>query len=179
MVNGSFGEGFAPQIDQSSISVYLTDICRTVTLDYVGNVTNYGVPSYRFAGTKRLFANATDNPDNWCFCSGNPSGVANFSTCRFDMPSIFVSFPHYYLADPYYADQVQGLNPQKELHEFYIDLEPVKWFSIYIELLNYNDITDLFIYVGIGRANISSCSSPTKRSCRAEYWRWVNNDLWF
>ena len=96
MVNGSFGS-------------------VTLTLDYIGEVTNQDVSSYRFAGTDRLFANATDNPDNWCFCSGNPSGVANFSTCRFDMP-IFVSFPHYYLADPYYADQVQGLNPQQELH---------------------------------------------------------------
>ena len=127
MVNGSFGEGWAPRRNRSTISLYVTDICRSLTLDFTGEVVNNGVTSYRFAGTERVFANATDNPDNWCFCSGgncNPSGVGNFSTCRFNMP-IFVSYPHYYLADPYYADHVVGLNPQKDLHEFHIDLEPV------------------------------------------------------
>lgn len=69
----------------------------------------------------------TADPENWCFCSGgvcNPSGVANISTCRFGAP-VFVSFPHYYLADPYYIEQVEGLSPDKKLHEFHVDLEPV------------------------------------------------------
>ena len=35
-----------------------------------------------------------------------------------------MSFPHFYLADPFYGEQVEGLNPQKDLHEFHIDLEP-------------------------------------------------------
>jgi len=50
--------------------MYLTDICRTLTLDYIGEVTNHGVSSYRFAGTDRLFANATDNTDNCAFVRG-------------------------------------------------------------------------------------------------------------
>ena len=92
MIHGSFGEVFVPQRDKSNISMYLTDICRTLTLDYIGKVTNHGVLSFRFAGTDRLFANATDNPDDWCFCSGgvcNPSGVANFSTCFSICPFLY------------------------------------------------------------------------------------------
>jgi len=98
-----------------------------VTLDFTDEVKNEGVASHRFTATERVFANATENPDNWCFCPEgycNPSGVGNASTCRFNSP-IFVSFPHYYLADPYYSNFVTGLKPQKDLHEFHIDLEPV------------------------------------------------------
>jgi CD36 family len=101
---------------------------RSITLDYTETVNNFGISSYRFAGTSRTFANATDNPDNWCFCSGgecNPSGTVNASTCRFGAP-VFVSFPHFYLGDPYYVDQVNGLNPEQDRHEFHIDLEPVR-----------------------------------------------------
>jgi len=126
MVNGSFGEGWPPRREPTSISMYITDICRSITLDYTETVNNFGISSYRFAGTSRTFANATDNPDNWCFCSGgecNPSGTVNASTCRFGAP-VFVSFPHFYLGDPYYVDQVNGLNPEQDRHEFHIDLEP-------------------------------------------------------
>lgn len=126
MVNGSFGEGWAPRRNRSSISLYVTDICRTVTLDYESDVVNRGVASYRFVGTERVFSNKTVDAENWCFCPDGvciPSGVGNASSCRFGAP-VFVSFPHYYLADPYYIDQVEGLSPDKELHEFHVDLEP-------------------------------------------------------
>ncbi|XP_046644993.1 protein croquemort-like isoform X2 [Daphnia pulicaria] len=126
MVNGSFGEAWAPRRNKTSISMYVTDICRSVTLDYEKEVIDAGVPAYRYTATEKVFANATVHPDNWCFCSGgacNPSGIGNSSTCRFGAP-VFTSYPHFYLADPYYIDQVEGLRPEKDLHQFYIDLEP-------------------------------------------------------
>lgn len=100
---------------------------RSITLDYTEDVSKKGVTFYRFAGTENMFGSVEQNPDNWCFCSGgvcNPSGVANSSTCRYGSPA-FVSFPHYYLADPFFQEQVEGLNPIKEHHQFHVDLEPV------------------------------------------------------
>ncbi|KAK4016392.1 protein croquemort [Daphnia magna] len=126
MVNGSFGEGWPPRRERTSIEMYSTDLCRSITLDYTQDVSKKGVTFYRFAGTERMFASAQENPDNWCFWSGdvfNLSGVSNSSTCRYGAPA-FVSFPHYYLADSFLQNQVEGLNPQKELHEFHVDLEP-------------------------------------------------------
>ena len=95
-------------------------------MDYTKDVSKEGVTFYRFAGTERMFGNTSVNPDNWCFCTSDfcPSGAVNSSTCRYGSPA-FVSFPHYYLADSYLQDQVDGLNPQQELHEFHVDLEPV------------------------------------------------------
>lgn len=104
---------------------------RSLTLYYTNDVSKKGVTFYRFAGTKRTFASVDENPDNWCFCTAGDdqmcsrfSGVVNSSTCRYGSPA-FVSFPHYYLADPFFQSQVDGLNPQQELHEFHVDLEPV------------------------------------------------------
>ena len=118
------------------ISMEIVDRCsyvyiaidRSLELDYTQTIENYGVTSYRYAGTSRTFANTTENPDNWCFATGgqqNPSGIFNSSTCRFGAP-VFVSFPHFYLADPCYGEQVVGLEPRQDLHEFHIDLEPVR-----------------------------------------------------
>lgn len=39
---------------------------------------------------------------------------------------IVVSFPHFYQADPMYINAVDGLNPNKEEHETYLDLQPVR-----------------------------------------------------
>lgn len=39
---------------------------------------------------------------------------------------IVVSFPHFYQADPKYINAIDGLNPNKEEHETYLDLQPVQ-----------------------------------------------------
>ena len=104
-----------------------------------------GVTFYRYAGTENMFASVEKNPDNWCFCSGgvcNPSGVTNSSTCRFGSPA-FVSFPHYYLADPFFQNQVEGLNPQQDLHEFHVDLDPVTTIQI---ILDFSVIVKLVLH---------------------------------
>lgn len=46
------------------------------------------------------------------------------STLRKGAP-VVVSFPHFYQADPKYINAVDGLNPNKEEHETYLDLQPV------------------------------------------------------
>uniref|UniRef100_A0A1B0GGT1 Plasma membrane glycoprotein cd36 n=1 Tax=Lutzomyia longipalpis TaxID=7200 RepID=A0A1B0GGT1_LUTLO len=43
---------------------------------------------------------------------------------RYGSP-VFVSFPHFYAADPFYLDQVEGINPSREKHEFFLTIEPM------------------------------------------------------
>lgn len=47
----------------------------------------------------------------------------NVSACRFGTP-VFMSFPHFYKADPYYLNQVEGMHPVKEKHQFFMAFEP-------------------------------------------------------
>lgn len=52
-----------------------------------------------------------------------PAGVFTLAPCKFNAP-IFMSMPHFLDADPYFASQVDGLEPDRNKHEFYVDLEP-------------------------------------------------------
>jgi len=38
----------------------------------------------------------------------------------------YISFPHFYHADPYYRKAVIGMNPSENRHQMYIDIEPVR-----------------------------------------------------
>lgn len=65
-----------------------------------------------------------------CYCTSEPAkcpdllkGVHNMSDCRFGAP-IFASFPHFYLADPAYANDLIGIKANQSLHEFSLALEP-------------------------------------------------------
>ena len=55
-----------------------------------------------------------------------PNGLLNVSACKYDSPA-YVSFPHFYLADPALLDQFHNdsdLNPNEEEHSAYLSLMP-------------------------------------------------------
>lgn len=126
LVNGSAGEFYSPNQQRTEpISFFSSDMCRTIKFDYAEDVKVQGITGYKYIGGKKLLDNGTLYPENLCFSGGDsvPSGVMNVSSCRYGTP-VFMSFPHYYEADPYYLDQVDGLRPDKAKHEFYMTLEP-------------------------------------------------------
>lgn len=51
-----------------------------------------------------------------------PKGVFSIGQCQLGAP-IYASLPHFLDADEYYLEQVDGLRPNRSLHEFYIDVE--------------------------------------------------------
>ncbi|XP_067623366.1 protein peste-like [Eurosta solidaginis] len=126
LVNGSAGEFHPPYLEvNGSVSLYTPDLCRTIPLDYVGTEEIEGIRGYKFSGGQRSVDNGSLYPENKCFCGSQcvPSGVMNVSSCRFGSP-VFMSYPHFYNADPFYLEQVDGLKPEKDKHEFYMILEP-------------------------------------------------------
>ncbi|KAH8266583.1 hypothetical protein KR018_001830 [Drosophila ironensis] len=127
-LKGSAGEFHPLPLEKGkSISYFLPDLCREFEVDYFGTTTFEGVDAFVYKGTARNMANSTDNPDNSCHCQGNcqdvRSGLLNISTCWYGAP-VFASYPHFYQADPYYVDQVEGMKPDKDRHEMVIILEP-------------------------------------------------------
>lgn len=57
-VKGSMGEFFPPNLTpQSSVFLYVPNICRAVPLDYTETVTVHGVTAFKFAGTERSLDN--------------------------------------------------------------------------------------------------------------------------
>jgi scavenger receptor class B protein 1 len=89
-----------------------------------------------------VFDNGTKYPEQRCFCAKSQlfgttdisasveecvaSGVRSISKCRWGAPA-FISFPHFYTADPSYLSSIRGLNPNQSLHELYMVIEPVSF----------------------------------------------------
>ena len=128
-VKGSPGELFPLDQKPTSISIFTPDMCRSLPFDFEKEVDVFGVKGYRYLAGERLIDNGTKYPENLCYSEGSeetyPSGVFNISACRFSSP-VFMSYPHFYGADEYYLDLVDGLEPNRTKHESYVTLEPVR-----------------------------------------------------
>ncbi|MEQ2160911.1 hypothetical protein GOODEAATRI_004354 [Goodea atripinnis] len=128
MINGTDGAVFHPLINRNELLyIFAADLCRSIHLAYVEDVEVKGIQAYRFAPPNDVLMNPKENPTNAGFCvpAGEclGTGVLKVSVCREGAP-IVVSFPHFYQADPAYINAVDGLNPNKEEHETYLDLQP-------------------------------------------------------
>lgn len=125
-VRGSGGEFYPPEQDQENpITIFNGELCRPLDMYFTEETTAHGVSLNKYAATTRSFDNGSMYSEFECFSAGDsvPSGVMNISACRLGAP-VFVSFPHFYAADPYFLQFVDGLKPEKEKHEFYIAMEP-------------------------------------------------------
>ncbi|XP_044316195.1 protein peste [Drosophila rhopaloa] len=126
-VRGSMGEFFPPNLNTNgSVYMYMPKMCRAIPLDYTETVTVHGVTAYKFSGTEHAVDNGTKFPETSCYCVGGkcmPSGVINIGPCAFNA-SVYMSFPHFYMADPSFLEAIEGLQPDREKHEFFMTLEP-------------------------------------------------------
>ena len=74
-------------------------------------------------------------PSNACFCEDEPlcdvigDGMFSISKCPKIMGApIVLSWPHFLHANSSFIDAVQGMNPDKEKHQFFFDVQPVRFF---------------------------------------------------
>lgn len=130
-ISGTTGELWPMHMQsRSDISLFITDLCRPLTLSYQQNHQRYNIVGSRWVGDYRVFDNGEKHPPNKCYCPKKaascaylPTGVHDMSECRYGAP-LFASFPHFYMADESYVKSVSGLKPNQSLHEFSIALEP-------------------------------------------------------
>lgn len=125
-VRGSGGEFYPPgQTKDHPLTFFNGELCRYLDLYYTSEQVINGLKVYKYAATERSVDNGTKYGEYACFSPHEslPSGVMNVSACRYGAP-VFVSFPHYYAADPYYLQFVDGLAPNQSKHEFHITMEP-------------------------------------------------------
>lgn len=97
-----------------------------MSVTYVNTSTQEGVTGRKYSSDETIFDNGLKMKSHKCYCVGEciPPGALNISLCKWGAPA-FISLPHFYLADPSYRENIDGMNPSKEKHELSITIEPV------------------------------------------------------
>uniref|UniRef100_A0A8C6MGQ5 Scavenger receptor class B, member 2a n=1 Tax=Nothobranchius furzeri TaxID=105023 RepID=A0A8C6MGQ5_NOTFU len=123
VISGMEGAVFHPLINKNELLyIFAAELCRSIHLTYMKEVEVKGVRAYRFAPPADVLMSL--NNAVACMlemCLG--IGVLKVGVCREGLP-VVMSFPRFYQADKAYIDTVDGLKPQKEYHETYLDLQP-------------------------------------------------------
>uniref|UniRef100_A0A1A7X9Q1 Scavenger receptor class B, member 2 n=1 Tax=Iconisemion striatum TaxID=60296 RepID=A0A1A7X9Q1_9TELE len=127
-IAGSDGSAFHPLLNKDErIYIFTPDLCRTIYMDFEKDVVVKGIPAYRFTPPRSVLASKEENPANEGFCVTPQeclgTGVLKVSPCRKGAP-VVASFPHFYLGEEKYINAAEGLSPQREHHQTFLDLNP-------------------------------------------------------
>ncbi|XP_003690138.2 scavenger receptor class B member 1 [Apis florea] len=130
-IRASEGSFFPPRDKTGADIVHIwdKDLCRTLPLKYHGSTEKSGIKADLYIPPDAVFGRPNESaPENECFCPDDMStcpsnGLQNISPCQYSAP-VYLSFPHFYKADPNLLDAVQGLNPNREMHETYFKIQP-------------------------------------------------------
>jgi hypothetical protein len=133
-VKGTDSTLYPPRVtEDNAFYIFATDICRFVEITYKGEETYKDIDGYLFGTSKETLRSTQENPEDDCYCSklskdetGTKScfldGIIDMQTC-FGVPVLF-SFPHFLWADEKYANGVEGMAPNEDIHKTYLVVEP-------------------------------------------------------
>nr|XP_032525628.1 platelet glycoprotein 4-like [Danaus plexippus plexippus] len=131
LITSSDGTIFPPSLlnKKTRLFVFNSNMCRRLPFDYLKDVEmEQGIRLMRYVMPSNVFDDPQSNPDNQCYCdvdSGTcpPRGIINVTACSMGAPLV-ASFPHFYRGDPKLYEDIQGLSPNGELHDSFIDIHP-------------------------------------------------------
>eukprot|EP00096_Caligus_rogercresseyi_P009544 TRINITY_DN3248_c0_g1_i2.p1 TRINITY_DN3248_c0_g1~~TRINITY_DN3248_c0_g1_i2.p1 ORF type:complete len:506 (-),score=107.11 TRINITY_DN3248_c0_g1_i2:53-1570(-) len=128
-IRGTDGTIFPSRLKKEDmIHVFSPDLCQSLPLVFQKEVTSQGIPGYRFIPPSNVFYGPEKNPRNKCFCDEKKNlcmvndGLLNVAPCQFNSP-IVISWPHFYQANPNILKDFEGLAPDPEKHQFFIDIQ--------------------------------------------------------
>ncbi|KAF2358401.1 CD36 family, partial [Trinorchestia longiramus] len=153
MINGTTGSQFPQPVDPLvNISMFSSDLCRSLYLSFEKKLTHGGLGLFRYNLPYEVLSK---RPENECFCISQDdftckASLVNLSPCRGGSP-VVVSTPHFYMGDEELITAVNGLHPNKDEHETYLDIEPhtgvsfraMKRIQFNMPLKPYADLPDL------------------------------------
>ncbi|XP_076296719.1 protein croquemort [Lasioglossum baleicum] len=125
VIRGTNGDLWPPLPDNKTVSFFVSDICTSLSATYSNTTVHEGLTGVMYVNDDTIFDNGTKVPSRKCYYLEDsiPSGAMNISLCKWGAPA-FISLPHFYLADPSYRENINGMNPQKDKHQLSISLEP-------------------------------------------------------
>ncbi|XP_034827962.1 scavenger receptor class B member 1 [Maniola hyperantus] len=127
-IKASEGSFFPPPATTKDKTVYVydKDLCRIMPFTYRKDVYKDGILTGLYTPPRSMLEDADINPDNKCYCQGEkcpPRGLQNISPCQYNAP-VYLSYPHFYDAEPSLLEGFEGLQPDEKKHGSYILLQP-------------------------------------------------------
>lgn len=129
MINGTDGSQYPPKVTKDTIlKIFTSELCRSLYLTYEKEIKHNGIHAYRFTAPEKMLQAASENPDNACYCYPDMnhclgSGMLSLEPCA-KGAKVIMSTPHFYMGDKIELAKLVGLNPSKEEHETFLDVEP-------------------------------------------------------
>jgi hypothetical protein len=126
LVFGTDGSQFARNPPAGgNLTVYVSEVFRKVLLGNLDGETvdQSGITCQRYRIHPSQLLNATLNPFNADYYLNKWNGALNMSATFQGIP-IFVTKPHMLDAEPAISSSVNGLSPNRDLHDTVIDVEP-------------------------------------------------------
>ncbi|XP_075713468.1 platelet glycoprotein 4 [Rhinoderma darwinii] len=138
MINGTDAASFPPSVDKNvPLYFFSSEICRSIYGEYEKEYTLRGINLYRFVVSNKALASPHQNPDNHCYCTDKvisrdcaAAGVLDLRACQGGKP-IFLSLPHFLYASEFILESVEGLSPNIEEHQTFVDVEPITGFTMH------------------------------------------------
>uniref|UniRef100_A0A0N4Z147 CD36 family protein n=1 Tax=Parastrongyloides trichosuri TaxID=131310 RepID=A0A0N4Z147_PARTI len=137
LMKGTNGDFFSPLIKKNdTLWIYVEDLCRSVSFNYLTDTEVKGIPTYRF-----VVSNDNLNytiPENCGFCypldgdyysykkgsSCLPIGLSDISRCTDQNPPLVLSNPHFYGAEEDVFRLFPRFNPTEIIDQTTLDIEP-------------------------------------------------------
>ncbi|XP_055531057.1 sensory neuron membrane protein 2 isoform X1 [Wyeomyia smithii] len=134
-IHGTDGSGYPPfRSGVQKMTIFSSDICRTVDIRYVEPSSYEGIPALRYITDSNFMNEIGPEYGNDCYCVNRIpkalvksngclyKGALDLSTC-FDAP-VVLTLPHMMGADEQYSSLIEGLHPDPEKHQIFVDVEP-------------------------------------------------------
>ncbi|VVC41559.1 CD36 family [Cinara cedri] len=104
---------------EPNASIYVPTLCSAITMTKRKHTDVNGIRGIEFSAGSDVF-------NNTCYCPSSECplpGLRSLNLCKDNPSPMFISFPHFYLADKSYNKSIVGMNPDRALHEFKMILE--------------------------------------------------------
>ncbi|CAF0936193.1 unnamed protein product [Adineta ricciae] len=126
MLNGTDGSLFPPFLTKDKhVYSYNADMCRSYYLSFLRERKDGYVTLYDFHLSADVFNMSRE--ENRGFCGQGPclgDGVLNISTCYQGVWG-FISSPHFFQSDKKFRQDVHGMRPNGDKHEFIMSFDPL------------------------------------------------------
>lgn len=120
-IAGTDANMFGRPMRSSKEQVFISDLYRSAYIMHMKDVDWNGIELQEYQLQYKDTQNATMNPENAQYYSYGPSGVLNCTKAA-NVP-VFISYPHFYLAEQSLVAAVKGLSPNKDAHQSYLRME--------------------------------------------------------